>query len=470
MSEELDNDLKKRISEVFDNYEDHTADDGWMLLRDKFPAAANNRGTAWLWWASAAAVFLLFAGVGIWLTNYGPDNTAQMVVKKRVEVKQQATPGNNNIPANPETPATGSNNETTGNYAGINNPAVASKTGKSEDITSSKLLSPAITGEAFVSNTSGLTKKETELPVNDKTTPNKQLTIQPAEQYAAKAAQTPVTNQTPAQQLPASDISKPILAAAKDNKSVAQTAENSAFLSMLEKENQLAERSAKQKPAEKSKNVHFGVYAATYVNYAKGSDNKVNVGAGFSSDFRINKNLKLSTGVSIAQNSFNYTGGKLPEVASKTVAQFSAPINDNKEGFTPATVAPTLQNYNASLVGLDIPLNLKFEFNPEKNDTYISAGLSSGTFISENYSYKYSQSAPFSTTSKEVDEKINESFNNFYFAKTLNVSFGIGYPLGKRNRLIIEPFVKYPLAGLGTQQIKFGSGGINLKLNIQTRK
>ena len=60
MREELD-DLKGRISEVFDNYEDPTADEGWMLLRERFPEQAKHRGTAWLWWASAAAVILLFA-------------------------------------------------------------------------------------------------------------------------------------------------------------------------------------------------------------------------------------------------------------------------------------------------------------------------------------------------------------------------------------------------------------------------
>jgi hypothetical protein len=52
----------------------------------------------------------------------------------------------------------------------------------------------------------------------------------------------------------------------------------------------------------------------------------------------------------------------------------------------------------------------------------------------------------------------------------LNVSFGMGYPLGKSNRLIIEPFLKYPLDGLGAQQIRFGAGGLNLKINFKGTK
>jgi len=41
--------------------------------------------------------------------------------------------------------------------------------------------------------------------------------------------------------------------------------------------------------------------------------------------------------------------------------------------------------------------------------------------------------------------------------------------LGK-NHLVIEPFLKYPLNGLGDQHILFGSGGINLKFNFDAGK
>ena len=37
MDDPLDNDLKKRIREVFDNYNDEHADEGWLLLREKYP-------------------------------------------------------------------------------------------------------------------------------------------------------------------------------------------------------------------------------------------------------------------------------------------------------------------------------------------------------------------------------------------------------------------------------------------------
>src|SRR5579863_898925 len=63
MDDQFDKDLKKRIREVFDNYEDTSADKGWMLLREKFPEKAKKRPVAWMWWSSAAAVLLLFLGI-----------------------------------------------------------------------------------------------------------------------------------------------------------------------------------------------------------------------------------------------------------------------------------------------------------------------------------------------------------------------------------------------------------------------
>ena len=38
MYEQLDDGLKKRIGEVFENMELPTAEEGWLLLREKFPA------------------------------------------------------------------------------------------------------------------------------------------------------------------------------------------------------------------------------------------------------------------------------------------------------------------------------------------------------------------------------------------------------------------------------------------------
>jgi len=129
---------------------------------------------------------------------------------------------------------------------------------------------------------------------------------------------------------------------------------------------------------------------------------------------------------------------------------------------------PVVSAYNVSLTGLDIPLNIKYEFNPQKNDSYILAGLSSGTFITENFTYRYDNTPnAFGVSSNLPDATTKRSFSRFDFARTLNLSIGMGYQISKQNRLIIEPFLKYPLSGLGSEQIKFGAGGLNLRFKFQ---
>ena len=91
------------------------------------------------------------------------------------------------------------------------------------------------------------------------------------------------------------------------------------------------------------------------------------------------------------------------------------------------------------------------------------AGVGSGTFINESYSYLNSNG------STAASLQSGKGFNDFYFARTLNMALGVGYPLGK-DQIVIEPFVKYPLQGLGAEQLRFGASGINLKFNFSIKK
>src|SRR4051812_3687094 len=93
MDEQLDNDLSNRIREVFDNFEDPSypsADEGWLLLRNKFPETEKKRPVAWLWWASAAAAVLLFVGIGLWMINPAKQQPGTIAVKP--VTKQQDQP------------------------------------------------------------------------------------------------------------------------------------------------------------------------------------------------------------------------------------------------------------------------------------------------------------------------------------------------------------------------------------------
>jgi hypothetical protein len=84
--DQLDDDLKKRIKQVFDNYEDDTANEGWLLLREKYPEKEEeDRGIFWLWrMAGVAALLLIALGAGLWFNFHGTgkQNIAQHNKKK----------------------------------------------------------------------------------------------------------------------------------------------------------------------------------------------------------------------------------------------------------------------------------------------------------------------------------------------------------------------------------------------------
>ncbi len=438
MDEQFDNILTNRIREVFENFDDSSANEGWLLLREKFPEEqSNRRGLAWLWWGSAAAVLLLFLGIGLWL-NDRQQVKPEKLSGKKTEIKQHKG-----------TPASNDHNHGNDKPVLVN----SKKSGKSSTnqiaATNSKVLT---TPQAIVHMGT-----ENTLASNTGTSKN------PAIIKSSTDSDKIIADNLTPKQPTVTDQVKPVTA-----KPVVTTPPPAASINSMFAKDKSVKPKGDEKAAANSKKIRFAVYATTYFNYAKGSDNQINLGAGFSSDIKLSKNLKLVTGVAIGQNTLNYTATGTPQITLSSLNKSVPGTAAAQYSAAPGAIAPVFKSYNASLVGLDIPVNLKYEFNPQKNDTYFSAGLSSGTFINESYTSHYTD--PLNPSSAPQNSTTSQAFNGFYFARTLNLAFGIGAPFGKTNRLIIEPFLKYPLQGLGSQQIRFGAGGINLKLNLSSKK
>ncbi|TFF35389.1 hypothetical protein [Mucilaginibacter psychrotolerans] len=476
MDEQFDKKLSSRIREVFDNYESPPADEAWLELRKKFPVK-QERKIAWLWWSSAAALLLVFLGVGLWLMNNKPQTGNNVAVKPQIQQQQpnQATP--NPTPAGSEVTSvnplatTGTKNDSAvqAPNKALAGPAVAAGHDTANNARKTGSNAVATPGNTLAINSGSPASVAT----------NKQL---PG--TATIAGNTPAAGQTVVtgaitnnQQVAAVDVptsgngqTAPVITNKTSPVIAQQPVKTIDDLFAQDK----AQRVAKQKTDKKElKKVDFSVYAATYMNYAQGSANQINAGAGFTSDIRLSKNIKLSTGVSLAQNTLSYAGQPPASGSSNSVLSAASPglLQNDALNFGASATVAELQNYRASLMGLDVPINIKYEFNPEKSDTYISAGLSSGTFIDERYTshfaYKNAQGYASAVTQ---DQTYTQSFNSFYFGKTLNLSFGTGFPIGRNNRLVVEPFLKYPLGGLGAQAIHFGAGGVNLKFNFKTTK
>ena len=496
MDEQLDNDLSNRIREVFDNFDDSSypsADEGWMKLREKFPEEEKKRPVIWLWWASMAAAVLLFLVIGLWITEKGPQSDITAVKP----LKQQTSPADTNQLLATKPPVIKNDHQTSVATAGVTDTNKIANTSKGQESKLAATPTPEVTNNKTPASTSANfaavqlpSSKTPATGIKSKTDSTKTGVVKPnITQYAAVAPTASSNNASTAVKAKPDSL-KTIIAKTTTPKNVTVVAAGSTTVTQQpfkspkqapanSMERLFAmEKAQPQKNKEKyteDKKVRFGVYATTFFNYAKGSNNQVNAGAGFTSDIKLSKNIKLSTGLALAQNTLSYSGG--PPPASNVDALAKAPQSlahyDQQNLFAMNAAFPVLRNYNASLIGLDIPMNIKYEFNPQKSDAYVSAGLSSGTFINEAYTsvYGYTQSAIAAGASKQTtDEVTRKNFSGFYFAKTLNVSFGVGYPVGKNNRLIIEPFLKYPLDGMGSQQIQFGAAGLNLKLNFTSFK
>ena len=466
MEDQLDEELKNRIKKVFDEYQDPSADEGWLQLRKKFPAEKGRRRIVPLFWWSAAALVLLALGLGIWKYSANEQSPNVAGINKIKPVKQgnlqaikpapvkvdQTTAQSRKNSAKSATAAASAQNSMAANRArllpvipftptSVN--TVAANTDTSGKKSNTVLASAAKTGTNVVAANQTAVKKTDSAGNTISQTPQNQIAaVEPKTQPAQQAG---------------------VKSAAQPNPAATMLADNKA---------------AVKKVSDLGPRVRLGVYAASFVNYAKGSTNQTNAGAGFSAEIRIARNLKLVTGLTLAKNSLNYNGGVPTNAVQSNLFtpsalgignQLASAASYNAHAAVTLASAPAFQNYGVSMFNIDVPVDLKYDFNLKKTSFYLMAGLSSGTFANETYTYYYNYPA-LASPSLQAPHSVSSqrNFDNFYFGKMLNVAFGYGYPLG-RNHIILEPFVKLPLGGVGAQNIRLGTGGINLKLNFPTR-
>jgi hypothetical protein len=452
MAKQEDSDeLKNHIRQLFENYEDNGADEGWLLLRNKFPGEPKPRVPAWYWWVAAASL-LLIIGFAFWQGYSTSDKPTLITNAKTTHHESTITPEHFTTDARKKP----DNGLITAKNDQQKNRSIKPGTKTNEN--------PAVAGFNRINNT-------------DKKRVN-HVHAETEQEYAETTETGKETNELP----PAKEaLGNPTITATASNPQSSalltpqqqQQKKDSAFLKVLEKDH--ARAMLKKDSSVKDKmEVILGVYAATFANYSRGSSNNVAIAGGGSIEFRLNKNLIVSTGLAVNQNSLSYSNslptreatGNFIDIATKNVVYGAA--TPSNLGTLAVSYAPNIKNLNASLIAIDLPINFKYLIIPAKTDAFISVGISSGMFAQENYNYTYNYSDLVTTASQTVST--HNSFNDFYFADVLNLSLGVGYPLGKYNRLIVEPFLKYPLNGLGSQELRFGSGGISFKLNFLPRK
>lgn len=473
MEEPFDRHLTKKIKQVFDDYEDPSADYGWAELRKKYPSRGVKMPLI-LWISSAAAILLVLSG--LWF--YKP---AVTVIGNQDEISKSDTDNINTKGIQKEnaneSPLVRNEDQVDDNAAVIAegrktkteirlNPVTQSEK-HAFDTTVKKfpdgLRESKIAPDVLASNQTDRT------PIRPE---NETVAIKKLEQKSDRVSYGDLDNGPVVITSPAPVVKDKLLTDTVEDINASMPLINDLTKTDEKEKPRLGD--LHQMPAEntkkisqKTKKLAFSVYAGSYFNYAEGSQNNLNFGAGVLSDIPLSRNLKLSTGLSIAKNTLNFNT-ELPQTAVNSLSYASFALDSKVSGNY-----NSVTDYQADLLALDIPINLKYQILPESNTFYVSAGLSSGAFISERYTYQYQTFAPASANAYAIQSKeddVEKNLNSFNLARTLNFSFGVSTNLGKTQNLTFEPFLKYPLGGLGSQNLRFGAAGINLKLNFKPAK
>ncbi len=427
MKETEDQRIAAKFRQVFDDFEDPASNEGWLELRKKYPE--EKRRPLFFWISSAAAVLILLSG--LWLFTPEKIKQEHITVKNKTSIESKKT-----------------ESEASSSVPQLSVPApvpsklIAKKSQAGSDTKPATILNSAFQKEEklLINHPADYSKTSDILVISAKDS---------ASTYENPIAKLPKTAEDPA-------IKQDTMVLAMEE--VRKTDYN---LKPKSEELKLAEEKGKKSEKSSKKNFSLSVYAGSFINYAEGSENNVNVGAGLSSDFRISKNLRISTGLNLSKNSLAYNQNE--------PANNYGSFQDANSSIVGTLVA--LSNYEAELLSLDIPLNVKYLFNLQKSSTYLLAGLSSGTYLSEKYAVNQSNFNSFVGSAAVANkQEISRQMKDFDLMRTLNVSFGFNTRLSKKQSLTIEPFLKYPLGGLGSENIRFGASGINVKLNFNTAK
>lgn len=117
---------------------------------------------------------------------------------------------------------------------------------------------------------------------------------------------------------------------------------------------------------------------------------------------------------------------------------------------------PKLIDINATCKMLDVPINIRYDFNPKPlSRWFISAGATSYIMLNEKYVYNYEN-----PTDPKIKWKTWEGKSGTYYLGVLNFSLGYEYQLFRKLSIQAEPFFKMPIARVGFGNVRLSSLGL----------
>ncbi|MFO7891737.1 MAG: outer membrane beta-barrel protein [bacterium] len=207
---------------------------------------------------------------------------------------------------------------------------------------------------------------------------------------------------------------------------------------------------------EKEKEIKLGIIFSPLINQAENDYNtKICFAGGVSSEIPLFSQLKVDVGV----------------LLSKQVIGIDSKIEGSQK--TEVYGSSPSKKMDVQLLALDIPINLKYDLmENSRGSLFVSAGISSVVYFEENYKSAYyaetflaiDENPERAVTVYKEEEKSVKAFNRIDAAKIINFSMGVNYRLRNGMDIQIEPFIKYPVSPLTSENIKLGSGGIQFRV------
>ena len=468
MKEQFDKELRNHIKDTFGDFDDHLADDGWRKLNDR----KKRKRRGFIFWyvlpsciaASIALFLLLNQSIDIpyqnWKTEEKIENSANENPSdgfKKLDVAQSNLDKKTEkiIENSDELKIVKEENSSLKNSDFESE--IEENSSSSKSIINNKNTSLTLSNKPI--------EKEVSVADNLKIKINENILIEEITEIPAFSKESDNIN----------NFMESVVKISTQEK--AFTAPQSNFnqnitIQSLEKPNELSRKSIvsnsdkddtkNNNPISNKKKFKVGIDANTYVNFSEnGINDRINLGLGLVSEIKLTKQFSVNTGITLNSQNSTFNGNQ------KSTQDF---LKSNV-AFSGIATVPVAQVTNAKLVGLDFPVNLKYALKFGKTTSFISSGFSSYSVINEKYVNEFSViSYSFNNVSTSNVTSINKNpegkFSYFKFARTLDVSIGILYPLSKKSTLSIEPFMKYPLSGLGYQDLKIGASGISFKMNF----
>lgn len=188
------------------------------------------------------------------------------------------------------------------------------------------------------------------------------------------------------------------------------------------------------------------------VNSVKGIDNgDMGRSMGVGVSYRLGKVLSVGTGIYYSKKlySADKTSYKVTEKPFATWTSYSKRIE-------------------ADCRVIDVPLNLTLRVsNKTQNKLYATAGMSSYVMLSEKYDFIYNNPSPAFPTGRREYTIRNQ---NKHLLSVVNLGIALERPLSEQVSLVIQPYAKLPLTGIGQGETDLKSFGLGLKLNYSLKK